>query len=82
MPSRSNFKLSSTGKGEFQTKLDLGGFGISRYTLDKLLFDKANELGVNILTQTICNGYQKIENYFEVKTSNGNFKSEIFIEIH
>ena len=38
LPFINNFKLTSTGKREFQTSLDLGGFGISRYLLEDLLY--------------------------------------------
>jgi flavin-dependent dehydrogenase len=36
LPKINNFKLSSTGKKEFNTALGLGGFGISHYFLQRL----------------------------------------------
>lgn len=41
----------STGES-IRQKLDLGGFGISRYKLDHLLYQKALEVGVVIQTKT------------------------------
>ncbi|HWY10122.1 MAG TPA: NAD(P)/FAD-dependent oxidoreductase [Bacteroidia bacterium] len=46
LPRINNFKLTSTGKHEFNTPLKLGGFGISRYLLENLLFEEAKTLGV------------------------------------
>ncbi|MDO9000848.1 MAG: NAD(P)/FAD-dependent oxidoreductase [Bacteroidota bacterium] len=46
LPLINKFKLSSIGEREFKTILDLGGFGISRYLLENLLFIEAKNLGV------------------------------------
>src|ERR1700752_55763 len=46
LPKIHKFELSSTGKHEFKTTLDLGGFGISRYLLENLLFIEAKNKGV------------------------------------
>lgn len=45
-PLITKFKLSSTSGRLFQTKLDLGGFGISRYLLENLLYADAKKCGV------------------------------------
>lgn len=60
-------------------EMELGGFGISRYTLDKLLCDKASELGVNVLENTTCSKYEKENSIYQVITSTGNFKSKILV---
>ena len=52
LPRITNFKLSSTGKKEFNTTLDLGGFGISRYLLENLLFAEAEKSGVVFLLKS------------------------------
>lgn len=49
LPDITHFKLSSTGSKTFQTKLDLGGFGISRYMLEFMLYNQAIELGVSFM---------------------------------
>ncbi|MBA3665201.1 MAG: NAD(P)/FAD-dependent oxidoreductase [Bacteroidetes bacterium] len=45
-PFVNKFQLSSTGKKVFNTPLSLGGFGISRYLLEQLLYEKAKQVGV------------------------------------
>ncbi len=49
LPHITKFKLSSTGKYEFNTTLDLGGFGISRYLLEDLLYKEAKKEGVTFI---------------------------------
>ena len=41
-----NFQLSTTKSNIISAKLPLGGFGISRYTLDLVLSEKAKENGI------------------------------------
>lgn len=50
----SRFLLSAPGGNALHTKLDLGGFGLSRYTLDSYLYGLAQQQGVQfILQQTV-----------------------------
>ncbi|WP_108804291.1 MULTISPECIES: NAD(P)/FAD-dependent oxidoreductase [unclassified Aquimarina] len=60
----------STTKGKIiKSKLPLGGFGISRYTLDNYLWNLAKSLGVQTLNDQVLDvGYE--ENRFSVKTAN------------
>ncbi len=59
--------------------LPLGGFGISRYTLDNFLYHKALANGCTIIQDSVKNVSFK-ENQFTVTTSNNSiFKSEIVI---
>ncbi|AXT55252.1 NAD(P)/FAD-dependent oxidoreductase [Aquimarina sp. AD1] len=60
----------STTKGKIiKSKLPLGGFGISRYTLDNYLWNLAKSLGVQTLNDQVLDvGYKK--NRFSVKTAN------------
>lgn len=48
-----NFKLSTTKNNLITAKLPLGGFGISRYTLDFELYKKAKENGVKIVQDSV-----------------------------
>jgi flavin-dependent dehydrogenase len=52
LPSIDTLLLTSTGGRFFTTKLPLGGFGISRYKLDKHLADLAVSEGVHLLDNT------------------------------
>ncbi len=49
----SQFEISSTTGRSNLIELDLGGFGISRYSLDHFLYDKAIQLGVEILQDNV-----------------------------
>lgn len=49
-------------------KLDLGGFGLSRYTFDNFLYHKATTEGVNFITGTRVEDVRFNNNYFEVVT--------------
>lgn len=59
LPIISNLQVSSPRGTFLETKLDLGGFGISRYLLDKLLADTALECGVKILTKSLVKNVLK-----------------------
>jgi len=51
-PVISKFQLSSVnGKSEVMP-LDLGGFGISRYSFDHFLYERAKELGITLIDAT------------------------------
>ncbi len=52
LPVIDELMLSSPNGRSFHTKLDLGGFGISRYKLDNLLSKLAIENGVELMTET------------------------------
>jgi flavin-dependent dehydrogenase len=59
--------------------LALGGFGISRYTLDNLLFKQAEKLGVEFIFDKV-NNIQFNENSFSISTSSSQvYESEIAI---
>lgn len=66
----------SDGKGRpYNFDLPLGGFGISRYTLDNALYNIAKAKGVQVLTQTKVNDACFIDGNFIIKTSKGDFNS-------
>ena len=74
-----NFQLSTTKNNIISAKLPLGGFGISRYTLDLLLSEKAKENGVVILRDSVLN-VAFSEDTFQVDTKQNNmFTSKITI---
>ncbi|PQJ76878.1 NAD(P)/FAD-dependent oxidoreductase [Polaribacter glomeratus] len=74
-----NFQLSTTKNKLVSAKLPLGGFGISRYTLDLELSKKAIKNGVKILQDSVVN-VDFLEDVFHVETKENNvFKSKIAI---
>jgi flavin-dependent dehydrogenase len=73
------FQLSTTNNKLISAKLPLGGFGISRFTLDEVLAKKAIENGALILQDTVVNtNFKKDIFYIETK-ENQQFTSKIVI---
>lgn len=73
------FELTTSQNKTIKSQLPLGGFGISRFTIDKLLADKAEENGVEIKYESVSDiEYQN--NEFSVSTHNkAKYKSEFVI---
>jgi flavin-dependent dehydrogenase len=73
LPIIKKLELTAHGKYSLQTGLPLGGFGLSRYTLEDLLYKKAIEIGVNVYCDTTVT--DSIENLvktnkpFEIKSN-------------
>jgi menaquinone-9 beta-reductase len=57
-----------TGK-QLETVLPLGGFGISRYTLDNYLYTKAKEAGCQFIQQQV-NAIEFLNDSFSISTEN------------
>ncbi|QIH37610.1 NAD(P)/FAD-dependent oxidoreductase [Flavobacterium sp. Sr18] len=69
----------STASGKtIKSNLPLGGFGISRFTLDEYLYKKALENGCKIIQDNVENILFN-DNQFIVTTNNSILKSEIVI---
>jgi flavin-dependent dehydrogenase len=68
------FRLSAVNGSLAEISLGLGGFGISRYTLDHFLYQKCREAGVNFLlkTQAATIDYHSEKRIFEVSTNDGH----------
>ena len=79
LPHITNFKLSSTSKKQFSTALDLGGFGISRYLLEELLFTEAKNNGVKFLlnTKVLEIKYDTAKDFYSIKTNTNDISSSI-----
>ena len=63
------FLLSTTTGKTIETKLPLGGFGVSRYALDYFLYTKAIENNCLILTDTVTD-IKFSDDFFEITTKN------------
>lgn len=69
----------STGAGEnIHTRLPLGGFGLSRYTLDHYLSFKAVEFGVKIIIDTITEIHFE-NDFFSVQAIQNEFKAKLVL---
>lgn len=74
------FQLTSIKGKSLETFLQMGGFGISRYTLDNELFKIAKSLGVTFLLNTNVDDIQKINEIFFVETNtNQTFEAKVVI---
>lgn len=73
------FELSTVSNRYLKSKLPLGGFGISRFTLDKAMAERAKNLGVKIVGDTAVDiSYQS--DCFQVTTLNNTiFHSRLVI---
>lgn len=65
------FLLSTTRGKTIETKLPLGGFGVSRYTLDQFLFQKAIENKCTVLQDTVTDVHFE-NDMFRVFTKEGH----------
>lgn len=64
------FLLSTTRGKTIETKLPLGGFGVSRYTLDHFLLQKAVDTNCTIIQDTVSDVHFA-EDIFRVSTKEG-----------
>ncbi len=74
------FQLSAINGKTVESKLKLGGFGISRYTIDNELFLLAQKMGVTFELNSSVEEVQRINEKFFVETNNHQtFESKIII---
>ena len=78
-PSITKFQLTSVNGKSAQLPLDLGGFGISRYTFDDLLYRKALEKGVQFLLNTEVQQIGFVQNQFEIKAGEHLLQADVVI---
>jgi len=64
----SRVEVTAASGARFSQKLDLGGFGLSRYTFDHFLYQKAAREGVNFKTGTRVEDIRFTGDQFEVIT--------------
>lgn len=74
-----NFCLSSTGKSKFSIALQQGGFGISRFLLEELLFKRAQKIGVSFYLNTKARNiiFNKNENYYSLEAGSTHLTGKL-----
>jgi menaquinone-9 beta-reductase len=79
LPVISRFQLTSGAGSSYETKLSPGGFGISRYLLEELLYKEACAAGVHFFTGTKAREITKSaeENYYDVRTSIATISAKV-----
>ena len=70
-------QVSDINGNSFEQKLPLGGFGISRYTLDHTLAQIAKQTGVVVYEQTRVNDIRFLNEIFTIESPIGNFKAKL-----
>ncbi|MBL7766050.1 MAG: NAD(P)/FAD-dependent oxidoreductase [Chitinophagaceae bacterium] len=79
LPQIRNFMMSSVTGKSLKEKLDLGGIGISRFTLDHLMYQLALNKGVEVMQETQVLSYARSSDSFTVQANKGNFHSRILV---
>ena len=65
----SRFRFTSPKGSVLETPLDMGGFGISRYTMDYSLYELAKQAGVGFQLNTKVQDVRWMNGFFEIETS-------------
>jgi menaquinone-9 beta-reductase len=78
-PSITRLRLTSVNGRAADLALGLGGFGISRYTFDHFLYEKARQRGALFHLSTEVEDVRFMENKFEVKTKEKIFFADVVI---
>lgn len=76
LPVIQHFKLTA-GNKEFATELDLGGFGISRYLLEDLLFKEAEKQGVTCILNTKVQAINRDKDNYVIKTNSDTIEATL-----
>ncbi len=77
LPDITEVKISSPNGKSLTRKLDTGGFGISRYTLDALLFELAKKKGVVVWQNAQVNEVVSDGDSFVLRTGRKEYRAKI-----
>jgi menaquinone-9 beta-reductase len=77
LPIIKNLMVTAPNGNTLQSDLDLGGFGISRYTLDNTLQQIAKLLGVTILEACKAENVILENDIFTISANKGNYTSKV-----
>lgn len=72
-------EVTSVSGTKLSQKLDLGGFGLSRFTFDNLLYQKALAEGVKVMTGTRVEDVRFVNDHFEVVTPGDTLTAPLVI---
>jgi menaquinone-9 beta-reductase len=72
-----DFRFSSPSGRQLNTKLDLGGFGISRYKIDEALYELAKSIGVKFILENSVEEIVVKNDIFSVQLSDSQCFSAI-----
>ncbi len=72
-------EITAVSGTKFSQRLDLGGFGLSRYTFDNYLYKKALAEGIQFMLNTKVEDVRFQDNRFEVTASGKTFTAPLVI---
>lgn len=78
-PNITTFHLSAHDGASKIMPLDLGGFGISRYAFDNLLYERAHSLGVEFRLNTEVTGVAFDGHQFKVNTGRESWVADVVV---
>ena len=78
-PQINRFQLSSVSGKQASIRLDLGGFGISRYSFDNFLYETARKLGVDFHLGSEVLAIEFHDETFVVTTGDRRFTADLVI---
>lgn len=78
-PQIQRFQLSAINGRSKILPLDLGGFGISRYSFDYFLYEKAKASGVDFLLSEEVETISRIDQKFFLRTNARNLEADIVV---
>ncbi|MEH0156617.1 FAD-dependent monooxygenase [Limibacter armeniacum] len=80
LPQINELTVSSPNGNQFHMPLGLGGFGISRFTIDQYLFEKSKQAGTTVLQNTKVHHFDFDGSFFTVNTTKGeSFQAPLLI---
>ena len=77
LPVINKLQVTDTRGNEINTQLPQGGFGISRYTLDAMLAQLAENAGATLLTKTRAENVQWENDHFNVTAKGETYNAKI-----
>lgn len=77
-PKINQLEISSISGNSVTCDLEMGGIGISRYSLDNHLFEKAIACGCKVI-QATATSVEYLNDHFKVNTKVGSFSSEFVL---
>lgn len=79
LPSITRLQLTSVNGRAADLPLDLGGFGVSRYTFDHFLYEKAKQRDVIFHLNTEVDSVRFTDDKFEIKAKGNVFHADVAI---
>lgn len=79
LPQINQFQLTSVNGTSAELTLDLGGFGISRYTFDHFLYEQALKLGATVLLNTEVEDIAYDQTGFVIKASHQTLRADVVL---